>query len=82
MPNEGQWTEAEEPKGAEEQEPGYKALYEQEKAHSRSWGKKAKAFWSSVELTGNQTVNCSKLSKTMFWSSVELTGNQTGDVAS
>ena len=43
MPNEAQGAEAEEPKGAEEQEPDYKALYEQEKAHSRSWEKKAKA---------------------------------------
>lgn len=32
-----------EPNGEEQQEPDYKALYEQEKAHSRAWEKKAKA---------------------------------------
>ena len=34
-------------------------------------------FWSSVELTGNQTLRRSKRALRTFWSSVELTGNQT-----
>ena len=34
-------------------------------------------FWSSVELTGNQTVASEGLDVGRFWSSVELTGNQT-----
>ena len=34
-------------------------------------------FWSSVELTGNQTkIHCFGMNL-LFWSSVELTGNQT-----
>ena len=34
-------------------------------------------FWSSVELTGNQTFIGADIPSDMFWSSVELTGNQT-----
>ena len=34
-------------------------------------------FWSSVELTGNQTSPTLKVTYVLFWSSVELTGNQT-----
>ena len=34
-------------------------------------------FWSSVDLTGNQTITSVLLCKTGFWSSVDLTGNQT-----
>ena len=34
-------------------------------------------FWSSVELTGNQTSKKETRHKYGFWSSVELTGNQT-----
>ena len=34
-------------------------------------------FWSSVELTGNQTQLSTKRETRQFWSSVELTGNQT-----
>ena len=34
-------------------------------------------FWSSVELTGNQTGIFVFAAATAFWSSVELTGNQT-----
>ena len=34
-------------------------------------------FWSSVDLTGNQTQNERKSAIDMFWSSVDLTGNQT-----
>ena len=36
-------------------------------------------FWSSVELTGNQTVSEVTSTDLAFWSSVELTGNQTSD---
>ena len=36
-----------------------------------------KRFWSSVDLTGNQTAINLTNSSTMFWSSVDLTGNQT-----
>ena len=35
-------------------------------------------FWSSVELTGNQTERGAAEALSEFWSSVELTGNQTG----
>ena len=34
-------------------------------------------FWSSVDLTGNQTDSVVDLHKPVFWSSVDLTGNQT-----
>ena len=34
-------------------------------------------FWSSVELTGNQTERKYQETAARFWSSVELTGNQT-----
>ena len=34
-------------------------------------------FWSSVDLTGNQTVICARRAAAQFWSSVDLTGNQT-----
>ena len=34
-------------------------------------------FWSSVDLTGNQTLGGSCLELSLFWSSVDLTGNQT-----
>ena len=34
-------------------------------------------FWSSVELTGNQTDRQAIERLALFWSSVELTGNQT-----
>ena len=37
-------------------------------------------FWSSVELTGNQTVLLEQRLLEEFWSSVELTGNQTHHV--
>ena len=34
-------------------------------------------FWSSVDLTGNQTLLGALLKILRFWSSVDLTGNQT-----
>ena len=34
-------------------------------------------FWSSVDLTGNQTKRKDGKGWTLFWSSVDLTGNQT-----
>ena len=34
-------------------------------------------FWSSVDLTGNQTVSQDTVVYILFWSSVDLTGNQT-----
>ena len=34
-------------------------------------------FWSSVDLTGNQTSVLFDFAYTEFWSSVDLTGNQT-----
>ena len=34
-------------------------------------------FWSSVNLTGNQTVLAPLVHGHAFWSSVNLTGNQT-----
>ena len=34
-------------------------------------------FWSSVDLTGNQTTARIHQSEREFWSSVDLTGNQT-----
>ena len=37
-------------------------------------------FWSSVDLTGNQTLNAGILATDLFWSSVDLTGNQTSPV--
>ena len=36
-------------------------------------------FWSSVELTGNQTKADTLHQHLKFWSSVELTGNQTNN---
>ena len=38
-------------------------------------------FWSSVELTGNQTGYWDLEAAFAFWSSVELTGNQTAALA-
>ena len=35
------------------------------------------AFWSSVDLTGNQTTVGLESPELAFWSSVDLTGNQT-----
>ena len=34
-------------------------------------------FWSSVNLTGNQTIARGVNADVVFWSSVNLTGNQT-----
>ena len=34
-------------------------------------------FWSSVDLTGNQTAAVEVPEAMPFWSSVDLTGNQT-----
>ena len=34
-------------------------------------------FWSSVDLTGNQTNAAKRYAGLQFWSSVDLTGNQT-----
>ena len=34
-------------------------------------------FWSSVDLTGNQTEPRVLAHSKLFWSSVDLTGNQT-----
>ena len=34
-------------------------------------------FWSSVDLTGNQTTIIVDIGVVAFWSSVDLTGNQT-----
>ena len=34
-------------------------------------------FWSSVDLTGNQTAAYANRDRRRFWSSVDLTGNQT-----
>ena len=34
-------------------------------------------FWSSADLTGNQTLALAKFYKEEFWSSADLTGNQT-----
>ena len=34
-------------------------------------------FWSSVDLTGNQTYMLATSCRDPFWSSVDLTGNQT-----
>ena len=34
-------------------------------------------FWSSVDLTGNQTLDGRLELFLLFWSSVDLTGNQT-----
>ena len=34
-------------------------------------------FWSSVDLTGNQTRTIVQPTQSLFWSSVDLTGNQT-----
>ena len=36
-------------------------------------------FWSSVDLTGNQTRRVGWDAERPFWSSVDLTGNQTGN---
>ena len=38
-------------------------------------------FWSSVDLTGNQTGQALLDYKWKFWSSVDLTGNQTRGIA-
>ena len=35
------------------------------------------SFWSSVDLTGNQTASFACWANDAFWSSVDLTGNQT-----
>ena len=35
------------------------------------------SFWSSVDLTGNQTAGIEPDAAQGFWSSVDLTGNQT-----
>ena len=35
------------------------------------------AFWSSADLTGNQTVGRADGVVVAFWSSADLTGNQT-----
>ena len=37
-------------------------------------------FWSSVDLTGNQTLDNCLATQLAFWSSVDLTGNQTGHI--
>ena len=37
-------------------------------------------FWSSVDLTGNQTDRSDRNVAELFWSSVDLTGNQTNHV--
>ena len=37
----------------------------------------ALGFWSSVDLTGNQTIRIRIRIIVGFWSSVDLTGNQT-----
>ena len=37
----------------------------------------SRRFWSSVDLTGNQTRRWRALPRNGFWSSVDLTGNQT-----
>ena len=37
-------------------------------------------FWSSVDLTGNQTIATKDCTTEVFWSSVDLTGNQTSTV--
>ena len=34
-------------------------------------------FWSSADLTGNQTVEYYEYKVMQFWSSADLTGNQT-----
>ena len=39
-------------------------------------------FWSSVDLTGNQTLDGRLELFLLFWSSVDLTGNQTLPAAS
>ena len=36
-------------------------------------------FWSSADLTGNQTFTVSVSDDYWFWSSADLTGNQTAD---
>ena len=38
-------------------------------------------FWSSVDLTGNQTYIMGCVHMGEFWSSVDLTGNQTPTIA-
>ena len=35
-------------------------------------------FWSSADLTGNQTGGFRFVRAVAFWSSADLTGNQTG----
>ena len=35
-------------------------------------------FWSSADLTGNQTSSAHRINGVTFWSSADLTGNQTG----
>ena len=39
----------------------------------------AELFWSSVDLTGNQTGHLGAAAVCAFWSSVDLTGNQTDE---
>ena len=39
-------------------------------------------FWSSVDLTGNQTIEHASSMASSFWSSVDLTGNQTNNAGS
>ena len=34
-------------------------------------------FWSSADLTGNQTIDSVNANVNEFWSSADLTGNQT-----
>ena len=40
------------------------------------------SFWSSVDLTGNQTLEKMGEFDGAFWSSVDLTGNQTSNITS
>lgn len=44
------------------------------------WGFCFNGFWSSVTLTGNETVLADELVFHRFWSSVTLTGNEAGHV--
>ena len=59
------------------QEPDYKALYENALKESRKWESRSKAFWRSVDLTGNQTPLTNERKTQWFWRGVNLTGNQT-----
>ncbi len=40
-------------------------------------GEKLFWFWSSADLTGNQTFAIRSIASPKFWSSADLTGNQT-----